>query len=54
MILTVLSEYIGHILVQSESRPLYFVLEERNSPVRLAAEDRRNVVVESVPDELPA
>ena len=44
LILTVMSEYVGHILVQSEARPLYHVVEERTSPVSLADEARRNVV----------
>jgi polyisoprenyl-phosphate glycosyltransferase len=47
LILTVLSEYVGHILVQSEARPLYYVLEERNSRVPLAGEHRLNVVMTS-------
>lgn len=47
LILTVLSEYVGHILTQSENRPLYYALEERNSVVRLADEDRKNVVTQS-------
>lgn len=48
LILTVLSEYVGHILTQSEDRPLYYALEERNSVVHLADEDRKNVVTRSV------
>lgn len=50
LVLTVLSEYIGHILVESSQRPLYYVLEERNSPAVVAARDRRNLVSESVAD----
>ncbi|MBA2259934.1 MAG: glycosyltransferase family 2 protein [Acidobacteria bacterium] len=45
-ILAVLSEYIGHILAESEQRPLYHVLEERTSSVHTP--ERRNVVAESV------
>ena len=48
LILTVMSEYLGHILVESRDRPLYYVLEERESPVRIATAQRRNVVTESV------
>ena len=48
VILTVMSEYVGHILVESRDRPLYHVLEEHESPVRIATASRRNVVTESV------
>ncbi len=47
LILAVLSEYLGHILVESRDRPLYYVLEERNSPVVVADQERRNIVGES-------
>lgn len=47
LILTVSSEYLGHILGETIDRPLYYVLEERNSAVLLADEERRNVVTES-------
>lgn len=47
LILTVSSEYLGHILVESKDRPLYYVLEERHSTVLIADEDRKNVVTES-------
>jgi polyisoprenyl-phosphate glycosyltransferase len=50
LILTVLSEYIGNILMQTENRPLYYAIEERNSVVRLADENRVNVVRRSVDD----
>ena len=52
LILTVLSEYIGHILVESENRPLYYILEERNSTVLLADQERKNVVKDSTPEPL--
>ena len=48
LILTVLSEYVGQILAQSENRPLYYVFEERNSAVQMADEGRRNVVMQSI------
>jgi glycosyltransferase involved in cell wall biosynthesis len=51
LILTVLSEYIGHILIESENRPLYYVHEERNSSVLLADQERKNVVRSSVGEE---
>ena len=51
LILTVLSEYIGHILVESEDRPLYYVLEEKNSSVLIVDQERKNVVSDSVIDE---
>jgi len=44
MILTVLSEYIGQILVELKDRPLYFTLEEKNSSVLTSDPERRNVV----------
>jgi hypothetical protein len=47
LILTVLSEYVGRILDESKVRPLYYILEERNSSVLLADQDRRNVVNDS-------
>jgi dolichol-phosphate mannosyltransferase len=47
LILTVLSEYVGRILDESKERPLYYILEERNSSVLLADQDRRNVVNDS-------
>lgn len=47
LILTIMSEYVGHILVEARDRPLYHVAEERESVVRIAAEQRRNVVTES-------
>lgn len=49
LIMTVTSEYIGHILVETIDRPLYYVLEERISSVPVSEEGRRNVVHESVP-----
>ena len=52
VILTVMSEYIGHILFESEDRPLYYVLEERNSSVLIANGERRNVVEDTVQGEL--
>ena len=54
LILTVLSEYVGHILEESRERPLYHVLEERNSSVLLADQERRNVVKDSLPAEYKA
>lgn len=47
LVLTVLSEYVGHILAEVSSRPLYYVREEHNSPVAIADRERRNVVVET-------
>ncbi|MFN2432967.1 MAG: glycosyltransferase family 2 protein [Gemmatimonadota bacterium] len=47
LILTVLSEYVGHILVESQGRPLYHVLEERTSSRLVVDADRTNVVTES-------
>jgi glycosyltransferase involved in cell wall biosynthesis len=47
LVLTVLSEYVGHILNEVSSRPLYYVREEHNSSVTIADRERRNVVVEA-------
>lgn len=44
LILTVLSEYVGRILNEAKSRPIYYVLDEKNSSVMLSDSDRRNVV----------
>lgn len=44
VILTVLSEYVGRILEETRHRPLYYVLEEKNSSVMVADSDRKNVV----------
>ncbi|XXF80655.1 glycosyltransferase family 2 protein [Myxococcaceae bacterium GXIMD 01537] len=46
LLLTVLSEYIGRLVEESADRPLYHVLEERNSNV-LVADRRMNIVNES-------
>jgi polyisoprenyl-phosphate glycosyltransferase len=51
LILTVLAEYIGHILVESENRPLYYVSEERNSSVLIADQERKNITRSSIDDE---
>ena len=54
LILTVTSEYLGQILAETIERPLYYVLEERQSAVLIADEQRKNVVSESttVPHEV--
>lgn len=49
LLLTVLCEYIGRLVEESADRPLYHVLEERNSNV-LVAERRMNIVTESAPE----
>jgi glycosyltransferase involved in cell wall biosynthesis len=46
--LTFLSEYLGRLLGEVKDGPLYYVLEERNSSILIADEQRRNVVVHSV------
>lgn len=51
LILTSLSEYIGRISEESKERPLYYILEERNSSILLADQERRNIVRESLPQE---
>jgi len=44
---TVLCEYVGRIIGELRTRPLYYTLEERNSSVIIADEARRNVTTES-------
>lgn len=41
--LTILSEYIAHILREAQDRPLYHVADEKVSTVRTTQADRRNV-----------
>jgi dolichol-phosphate mannosyltransferase len=53
LVAAVLCEYVGKILVESQDRPLYTVLEERNSSVLVDAAKRRNIVAES-PRENPS
>jgi glycosyltransferase involved in cell wall biosynthesis len=48
IILGLLSEYIGHILEETKTRPQYYILEEATSSVMLADESRLNVVKESI------
>jgi len=47
LILSVLCEYVGRLLAEVRERPLYHVVEERNSSVMIADEDRKNVVTDS-------
>jgi polyisoprenyl-phosphate glycosyltransferase len=47
LILTVLAEYIGRIVEEGQDRPLYYVLEERNSNVLLADVERTNIIKDS-------
>lgn len=41
--LMIISEYIAHIMQEAQDRPLYNVLDDRTSTVRLVDPDRRNV-----------
>ena len=41
--LVIISEYIAHIMQETQDRPLYNVLDDRSSTVRLVDPDRRNV-----------
>ena len=47
LFVTVLCEYVGRILSELRSRPHYFTLEERNSSVIIANEDRKNVTTQA-------
>lgn len=46
-ILAVLCEYVGRVVDESKGRPLYYVMEEKNSSVLLLDEAQRNIVDES-------
>ena len=48
LILAVMSEYVGAILGEVRSRPLYFIAEESNSSVLLEDTVRSSLVKESV------
>lgn len=48
--LSVLCAYLDRLLGEVRDRPLYYVLEERNSSVMLADEERKNVVTRSTPE----
>ena len=50
LILAICTEYLGHILQESRERPLYILLDEKQSTVMIADEARRNVVSDSAPD----
>jgi hypothetical protein len=47
LILTALCEYTGRMVNRLRDRPLYYLMEERNSSVLLVDNERRNVVEES-------
>ena len=49
IILSVLGEYIGRILAETQDRPLYYVMEERSSAVLVLEPQQKNVVTESKP-----
>lgn len=44
LILAVMAEYVGRALRESQMRPPYFVMEEKNSRVQISDESRLNVV----------
>jgi dolichol-phosphate mannosyltransferase len=50
LILSMLCAYIGRLLAEVRDRPLYYVMEERNSSVMVADEERKNVVTDSQED----
>jgi dolichol-phosphate mannosyltransferase len=50
LILAVLCEYVGRILDEAKGRPLYYVMEEKNSSVLLLDEKQKNVVTRSGED----
>lgn len=46
-VLAVLCEYVGGVVDASKGRPLYYVMEERNSSVPILESEQRNIVSES-------
>jgi glycosyltransferase involved in cell wall biosynthesis len=52
LILTALCEYTGRVLDRLRDRPLYYIMEEKNSSTLLIDEERRNVLEESEHVEL--
>jgi len=48
LILAVVCEYVGRILEETQNRPLYFVADEKHSPMSLESTMTRNIVNESV------
>lgn len=47
IVLAVLCEYVGRILGESQSRPLYYIQSEHQSSAMLLSEERKNVVTRS-------
>jgi len=47
LILSMLCAYVGRLLAEVRDRPLYYVLEERNSSVMVSDAERKNVVTDS-------
>ena len=47
LILTALCEYTGRVLNRLRDRPLYYIMEEKNSSILLIDKERRNVLEES-------
>lgn len=50
VILTILCEYISVLLAENKEGPLYYILDEKNSSVTFASEERKNVVDKTVED----
>ncbi|HUF09191.1 MAG TPA: glycosyltransferase family 2 protein [Rhodothermales bacterium] len=48
VILTVLGEYVGRVLAETQDRPLYYVMEEQTSSVLLLHPEQKNVVTETI------
>lgn len=47
LILAILAEYIGKISESVKKHPLYHIIDEKNSSVLVANEERRNIVMDS-------
>ena len=48
ILMTVIAAYLARLLRENQKRPLYFVLDERQSAVASSADDRVNVVTNSI------
>ncbi len=48
LLLTTVAAYLARLLGENQDRPLYFLLEERQSAVASSAEDRMNIVTDPV------